>query len=255
MNIKDKKIYCIDEREDGKSLKRWSSLDTRIVVFDDKKIIEDDKLNKALLLIIHKSATDEEFISKYLRNTEHILPYVLLVSTDALDGKTIDNGKIHNSSIRLPNNSDLYKLSSKFTRLVESLHKISTDIHDLSAAKEREAAWHNWEMCNSDQILTALYILCQGYLLIDKSEIKYSDWWRSIFESSLNDLDEKLNMSQRTKKLINRIRLFWVENNKNEYDFLPIEVLIKQILCGNGSISIEVVEAAHEKIRLLYKQL
>jgi hypothetical protein len=165
------KVICIDK---GVVQKQWDSLakletidiaiESSSFLFQDGSCqIRQDLPDCIDLLIIHKvalSPKEEEVIKDTLCQTQYNF-CTLLTSHSGLGVHDFSNFKLHYSNIPFPSAETLSHLSDRLFQLIDNL-KNSNDFADLDKMRD---AWHLWENPYEEEIITALNILCQGYLI------------------------------------------------------------------------------------------
>jgi hypothetical protein len=164
-------VICIDEQEPRK---QWDSLGKpeflNITIKNSSFLFQDGSFKICQnspdcidLLIIHESAlsSDEKNIIKDTLCQEQYNFCTLLVNHDGLDIQNFSNFKLHYSNIPFPNVKTLSHLSDRLFQLIDKL-KNSNSFSNLDEMKN---VWHLWENPYDEEIITALNILCQGYLI------------------------------------------------------------------------------------------
>jgi hypothetical protein len=168
------KICALDTKYGTRWNKKWESLCSEILIYEpstfeskyqSNNFLFDQENNKFLLLIIHQSVLSEQLLNRLKQGVDkQILPYIMIVSNQPLDGSISEDGKIHESSIALKNQTDLSYLSTNFNDLVDCLKKIDASASIQSSIVQRVSAWNNWSIGAEPDIPIAVYILCQCYL-------------------------------------------------------------------------------------------
>jgi hypothetical protein len=238
------KICAIDTND-----KNWASLHDDVLIYTSQEFtleymennsFSEGKEEQILLVIVHESSVSETLLNN-LRNevNDQILPYIMIVSSDPLDGVIDKNGKTCESVIPFKNNFDLGTISHQFKQLISSLNNIDTSINKESNT-QRIKTWNDWNRMELNRIIPSIYILCQGYLIVHAlhlQDIEYSlevkqalylmNWNIRIKESEFPRIDiEEIN-----KKVLDvKSQVWWRKclDDKQTDSIHQLEFRIKQ---------------------------
>jgi hypothetical protein len=161
-------VICVDEQQPQKL---WNSLaksesinitiESKSFLFQNGSFKTRQELPDCIdLLIIHESvlSSNEKQILQNTLCQEQCNFHTLLVSHGVLGIQNFSNFKVHYSNIPFPNRQDLSHLSDILFQLIDKLK-------NSNSSDEMNNAWHLWENPYGEGIITALNILCQGYLI------------------------------------------------------------------------------------------